>query len=242
MRGIAALMAGLAFALCLAPAAQAACGIPIGTCDTSWTGTEQEFLATPAAVQADQGVRSFAGKPFAATVTHSYEDFSGIVQRVFSRNGLTRVSTRQEAGPTVITYVKGDRACTRKVTKRFPNTFAADAVAPWACGPRTDKDLDAASWLATQTPAYVLASHPDRRWYADTTLEPPAQPLPAGQVESTLQVALLDSKVYRYDWVFVPGKMLLDQNSYDGAYWEERATLVTTKDVPRLNGPARLTP
>jgi len=224
------------------PPAQAVCGIRIGTCDTPWTGTEQEFLASPRAVQADELTRAFAGRPFAATVTHTYGEVTSVVQRVFSRNGLTRSSTRAEAGPTIITYVKGNRACTRKVTKRYPNTFAADAKAPWVCGARKEGDLDASSWLATQTPAYVLASHPNRGWYADTSLQRSVQPPGPGQIESTLQIALLDSKVYTYDWVFAPGKMLLDQNSDDGVYWEERSTLITTKDVPRLAPPIGLLP
>ena len=219
-----------------APPALAACDVRQSACDQAWTGTPEEFLATERVVTTTAQVLAFAGKPFVGTVESELEGEGGVVQRVFWRGGITRISDRQWSKPTTITYLSATRACIRKVSKQSPNTLQADRTATWHCRPRTQADVDGPQWLASLTPAAELAQRPNPQWYADITAH-----VPEYAVDSALTIQVHARTPDIGDWVIVPKKMLVDEVAY-GVIVEERATTVTAQAVPRLPTIPGLTP
>lgn len=93
---------------------------------------------------------------------------------IFYRSGVTRTSVRAfESSPGRITYLDSRRSCSRNVTRKYPNTLAADADASWKCRARRASDVDGPTWLLRWLPAANLPSIlPAGAWFIDYTGKP----------------------------------------------------------------------
>lgn len=153
-----------------APAAYASC--TPAACDTPYTGSVSDLLATPRVSGVTDHIEAISTDDFVGQEWYlgaGWEEAQ--VTRFVRVKGVTRTSVRAfDDEPGKVTYLSKTKRCARTVSAAHPNTYAADAKATWTCRARRASDVDAATWLLSTLPSARVPQAPSS-WFVDYTEE-----------------------------------------------------------------------
>jgi hypothetical protein len=176
----------------LAPSAVAACTFT--GCDTAFTGSREELVATERVAGIEQEMTTLLAQPFRLRLIVRTDGIPpGVRSTVVTRDGITRVVTipagkpHADQPPARVTYLDASHRCTRSIATtgkgawsllRSPNAaeVAADRQAQWRCTKRGANDLDANAIAAGLRPSTQISQAPADSWFVDYTVEPGFRP------------------------------------------------------------------
>lgn len=149
-----ALLALAACAWVLAPAAaEADVSTPVADADgVLWTPhTHEAFLALPAVRDFDRVIAAVSKGSFRGW---AFEEMEGALFRsvITQRGRVTRAASSGFGTKPTVTYVAGDRACTRTAASRKKLTIERDRASDFDCRAAGRRDLRGREWVTTLTP------------------------------------------------------------------------------------------
>lgn len=171
MRRFAVFAIALALGVFAAPTAHAANDADGTFTDTTgvvWQSyTRNEYLANATVQDMQRVMAGVANGDFRATESQEMEGEVMTTSYIYFR-GVTRIVDQSYSGKRTVTYVKGDRQCTRNATSKKSTSISHDDPGLFRCGKRGKYTDDAAQFAERLLPINIVDDVRDERYLLHT--------------------------------------------------------------------------
>lgn len=216
---------------------------PIADADgVLWTPhTQEAFLALPAVRDFDRVIASVSKGSFRGW---AFEEMEGAVFRsvITQRGRVTRSASSGFGTKPTVTYVAGNRACTRTAVSRKKLTIERDQASDFDCRAAGRRDLRGREWVTTLTPTAFAKDGGAGLVYL--VRQETAAP-EAGVLAQMMVIAMQPNELKNYGVVgFVPQRRLVlavrpdrvdsDLSQGNGYGWVYQWRTIDSTEVPSL--------
>jgi hypothetical protein len=242
------LVTALSVALLVAPSPASAENDPYGVFVNDRTGqrwvtmSPSEYLASPITLDMQARMEALSAGDFKAGAAWAFDDTPDPKWDVFQVGDVTRLRS-VASKRTTISYVIGDRVCTRKVSKASNDSLKADRTARWTCKPSSGSTTDGREFVGPFLPLSVVSPAKDGELRV-LMKEGASVPAP-GAANATLSIIIREIGLLRsyglfagpseyYEFTVTATNMETVEEAFNGYSWLMGDFVLSTTLLPRL--------